>query len=429
MSLKLLTTNQPKLKGTITVPGDKSISHRSIMFGAISEGKTTISNFLYGDDCKSTIACFRKLGVDIEEKDNQIIINGKGFQGLTEPVEILDVGNSGTTTRLLLGILAGRPFHAVIIGDDSIAKRPMNRVTKPLRAMGASINGRDSGNYTPLAIQGGNLQSFKYEMPVASAQVKSSLLFAALQAEGETTVIEKMGTRDHTERMIKQFGGNIDTDKGVIKISGNQKLIGTEINVPGDISSAAFFMVAATILKDSEVTLHNIGLNPTRTGIIDVLIQMGAAINVHTNDSKDNEPTGTVTVRYSDLKGIEIGGELIPRLIDELPIIALLATQASGKTVIKDAEELKVKETNRIDAVVCELTKLGADIEATDDGMIINGKSPLHGGTVKSYGDHRIGMMLSIASLLSNDEVQLENASAISVSYPTFFDDLNKLIH
>ncbi|MBB2481666.1 3-phosphoshikimate 1-carboxyvinyltransferase [Bacillus sp. APMAM] len=426
---KELICNQHNLFGTISVPGDKSISHRAIMFGAVSRGETIVRNFLFGADCLSTISCFRKLGVRIEQEQNEIKIYGEGWNGLKEPSSILDVGNSGTTTRLMLGILAGRPFHSVVIGDDSIAKRPMNRVVLPLRKMGATINGREKGNYTPIAIQGGSpLKSITYELPVASAQVKSCLLLAGLQADGETTIIEPAATRDHTERMIQHFGGELSVQNNRITVKGNQQLTGTTIDVPGDISSAAYFMVAAAIMENSEVILKNVGLNPTRTGIIDVLIKMGADITIEKDTNTSFEPVGTVTVRNSTLKGIEISGDLIPRLIDELPIIALLATQADGKTIIKNAEELKVKETNRIDAVAKELSRLGANILPTDDGMIITGKTPLHGETVSSLGDHRIGMMLGIASLICKDKVTLEGYEAIEVSYPNFFEDLQSLI-
>ncbi|MGV3465787.1 MAG: 3-phosphoshikimate 1-carboxyvinyltransferase [Heyndrickxia sp.] len=428
MEGKQLIFNRHNLQGTIKVPGDKSISHRAIMFGAISSGKTIVRNFLFGADCLSTISCFRKLGVKIIQEQNEITIYGGGWSGLQEPASILDVGNSGTTTRLMLGILAGRPFHSVVIGDDSIAKRPMNRVVLPLRQMGAKINGRENGNYTPIAIQGCSLKPITYELPVASAQVKSCLLLAGLQVDGETTIIEPASTRDHTERMIQQFGGEISVQNNQIKIRGNQLLKGTVVDVPGDISSAAFFMVAAAIMENSEVVFENVGLNPTRTGIIDVLIKMGADITIEENANSSYEPVGTVTVKTSTLKGIEISGDLIPRLIDELPIIALLATQAEGQTIIKNAEELKVKETNRIDAVAKELSQLGAHIVPTEDGMIITGKTTLHGGTVSSLGDHRIGMMLGVAALICKGKVMLENYEAVEVSYPDFFEDLQTLL-
>jgi 3-phosphoshikimate 1-carboxyvinyltransferase len=422
-----LAINLKGLSGSIAVPGDKSISHRSVMFGAISEGVTTVSNFLPGDDCLSTISCFRKLGVQIEEHENELQIIGEGLDGLSEPIEFLDVGNSGTTIRLMLGILSGRPFFATLQGDHSIGKRPMTRVTVPLREMGAQIEGRKNGEYTPIAIRGGNLKPIHYQMPVASAQVKSSLLFAGLQADGETTIIEKTESRDHTERMIRHFGGEIQKEDGRITIMGGQKLSGTHVHVPGDISSAAFFLVAGAIIPNSEITLKNVGFNPTRTGIIDVMKKMGADIQILKSEDQAFEPYGDLLIKTSQLKGTNIEGDLIPRLIDEIPIIALLATQAEGTTIIKDAQELKVKETNRIDTVVNELKKLGANIIATDDGMIINGKSNLQGGTVSSHGDHRIGMMLAIAAAICTDEVYLENPAAISVSYPNFFTHLNQL--
>lgn len=423
-----LQTNVKSLNGELAIPGDKSISHRSIMFGAIAEGETVVTNFLLGEDCLSTIDCFKKMGVMIERKEDKVIIRGNGFDGLHEPFEILDVGNSGTTIRLLLGILAGRPFHSVLIGDQSIGKRPMTRVTKPLQLFGAAINGRKNGEFTPLSIMGGSLKGIEYELPVASAQVKSSLLFAGLQASGATTVIEPVKTRDHTEQMIKQFGGEVERIGKAIRVKGGQKLTGTSIHVPGDISSAAFFLVAGAIIPDSETKLTNVGLNPTRTGIIDVMKEMGATVTITESKENEFEPSGDIIIQTSALKGITIEGDMIPRLIDEIPIIALLATQAEGITVIKDAHELKVKETNRIDTVVAELSKLGANIEATEDGMIIYGKSKLTGGAVSSHGDHRIGMMLSVAAALCKEEVYLENEEAVYVSYPSFFDHLQSLI-
>ncbi|OKL37984.1 3-phosphoshikimate 1-carboxyvinyltransferase [Domibacillus mangrovi] len=422
-----LNFRQPSLDGRIEVPGDKSISHRSIMFGALANGKTVIRHFLKGEDCLSTIDCFRKLGVEIEETDEEIIVHGTGWDGLKEPSAILDTGNSGTTTRLMLGILAGLPFHSVMIGDESIARRPMDRVTVPLTSMGADIAGRDNGRFTPLSIRGSKLKTIEYRLPVASAQVKSAIIFAALQAEGESVIIEPEATRDHTEKMIEQFGGIVRREEDRIIIKGGQSFKGTDVYVPGDISSAAFFMVAAAIAPGSEIVLENTGLNETRTGIVDVFKQMGADMTIEQTSFKGEE-IGTITVRTSKLKGTEISGALIPRLIDEIPVIALLATQAEGDTIIRDAEELKVKETNRIDTVVDELKKLGADIEATDDGMIIRGKSKLHGGSVSSHGDHRIGMVMAIAALIADGEVELENPEAIAVSYPEFFEHVNQLI-
>lgn len=425
----VLTSKVKKLSGELSIPGDKSISHRSIMFGAIAKGTTTVSNFLTGEDCLSTIACFRKLGVTINQQDHFVEIIGKGFEGLEEPTELLNVGNSGTTIRLMLGILSGRPFFAALEGDASIAKRPMTRVTNPLREMGANIDGRVNGKFTPISVRGGSLNGFTYELPMASAQVKSAILLAGLQASGTTTVIEPSKTRDHTERMIRQFGGEVTIDGLAVSVKGGQTLKATHVHVPGDISSAAFFLVAGAIVPNSEVILRNVGLNPSRTGIIDVMVDMGADLHVSSEELEAAEPVADLTIRTSNLRATTIEGDMIPRLIDELPIIALLATQAEGITVIKDAEELKVKETNRIDTVVHELKTLGARIEATEDGMIIYGGSKLHGGRVNSHGDHRIGMMLAIASLISDGEVILENEEAISVSYPMFFDHLNKLMH
>ncbi len=416
-----------RLQGSLRIPGDKSISHRSVMFGAIARGLTTVSNFLPGADCLSTIACFRQLGVRIEGNEKELHIYGNGFAGLSEPGEMLDVGNSGTTIRLMLGILAGRDFFAALQGDSSIARRPMTRVTRPLKEMGAFIDGRSGGEYTPLAIRGGHLKAIDYQLPVASAQVKSALIFAGLQANGTTTIIEPAQTRDHTERMIRHFGGEIVKRENVIAVEGGQELKAHDVQVPGDISSAAFFLVAGAIIPNSDIKLEKVGLNPTRTGILDVMKEMGALFEIYEAEDGSFEPYGDILVKTSELKGTVIEGEMIPRLIDEIPIIALLATQAEGTTIIKDAQELKVKETNRIDTVVHELSKLGAKIEATEDGMIIHGKTYLTGGRVSSHGDHRIGMMLSIAAFICDGDVILDKPEAIAVSYPEFFNHLKKL--
>lgn len=427
LSTKQLLTNIQSLNGTIQVPGDKSISHRAVMFGAIAKGKTTISGFLPGEDCLSTISCFRKMGVQIEQSNDYVEIESDGIDGLVEPKDILDVGNSGTTTRLMLGILATRAFHSVVIGDKSIAKRPMSRVTKPLREMGAKIDGRENGQYTPLSIRGGDTVGIQYDSPVASAQVKSAILLAGLGSKGTTVVSEPSLSRDHTERMLTAFGVKIKRDGLKVSIEGAQTLTGTDIEVPGDISSAAFFLVAGSIVPNSKITLKNVGINPTRIGIIKVLQAMGAKLDFMNERTVNGEPIADLLISTSQLKGIEIGGNTIPTLIDEIPIIALLATQAEGETVIRNAEELKVKETNRIDTVVSELKKMGANIEATDDGMVIQGQSVLHGATVNSFGDHRIGMMLAIAALIARTETVLQNPEAIAVSYPNFFGDLAEL--
>lgn len=428
MENKTVTPHAKGLKGTIKVPGDKSISHRAVMFGALAKGTTTVEGFLPGADCLSTISCFQKLGVSIEQAEERVTVKGKGWDGLREPSDILDVGNSGTTTRLILGILSTLPFHSVIIGDESIGKRPMKRVTEPLKSMGAQIDGRDHGNLTPLSIRGGQLKGIDFHSPVGSAQMKSAILLAGLRAEGKTSVTEPAKTRDHTERMLEAFGVNIEKDGLTVSIEGGQMLTGQHVVVPGDISSAAFFLVAGAMVPHSRITLTNVGINPTRAGILEVLKQMGATLAMENERVQGGEPVADLTIETSVLQGVEIGGDIIPRLIDEIPIIAVLATQASGRTVIKDAEELKVKETNRIDTVVSELTKLGASIHATDDGMIIEGPTPLKGGvTVSSHGDHRIGMAMAIAALLAEKPVTVEGTEAIAVSYPSFFDHLDRL--
>lgn len=425
---KIVQLQGQSLKGMITVPGDKSISHRSIMFGSMAKGKTTVTGFLPGEDCLRTIEAFKQMGVKIEQQGTDVTIESEGMDAFQEPMDILYMGNSGTTTRLLLGLLAGSHVHAVLSGDESIAKRPMKRVINPLREMGAHITGREDGQFTPIAVKGTTLQAIDYTLPVASAQVKSAVLLAGLNAEGTTIVREKEATRDHTELMLRQFGVNIDTTDGVISLAGGQKLTASHVAVPGDISSAAFFLVAGAITKGSEITLENVGLNKTRTGIIEVLEAMGANLEIQPYDHEHAEPAGRVIIRTSQLTGTTIGGDLIPRLIDEIPIIALLATQAEGTTIIRDAEELKVKETNRLDAVVAELSKLGANITATEDGMIIEGPTQLHGAALKTYGDHRMGMMNAIASLITEGAVTLDDADCIAVSYPTFFEDLDSLM-
>ncbi|WP_040228362.1 3-phosphoshikimate 1-carboxyvinyltransferase [Bhargavaea cecembensis] len=427
MERMTLDYGEAALKGSLAVPGDKSISHRSVMFGSMAEGRTTVSGFLPGEDCLRTIDCFRSLGVRIDREGTDLIIDSPGIDGWKEPSEILYTGNSGTTTRLILGVLAGSRVHSVVTGDSSIAKRPMKRVTGPLALMGADIRGRDDARFTPLSVQGGPLRAIDYEMPVASAQVKSAVLFAALRAEGESVVREKEVSRDHTERMMQNFGIRIESEDGIIRLAGGQKPSAVHVDVPGDISSAAFFLAAAALVPGSRVELGNVGLNPTRTGMLDALEAMGADMEVDESGSADSEPRGTVTVRHSSLRGTEISGALIPRLIDEIPVIALLATQAEGTTVIRDAEELRVKETDRIAAVAEELGKLGADIEPAPDGMIIRGPVKLRGGSVDSRGDHRIGMMAAVAALITDGPVTLEDPDCIGISYPGFFEDLDSL--
>ena len=424
-----LRTNSKGLKGTIRVPGDKSISHRSIIFGSLAKGETKVYDILRGEDVLSTIQVFRDLGVSIQDDGDVIRIQGVGFQGLQAPTSPLDMGNSGTSIRLISGVLAGQDFAVTMVGDDSLSKRPMDRVAIPLRQMGVEIAGQGERDCPPLHEKGTHqLQPIHYRLPVASAQVKSALIFAALQAEGDSTIIEKEKTRDHTEDMIRQFGGEIQVDGKTIRIQGGQEFEGQTVIVPGDISSAAFWLVAGLILPDSAIKIENVGINQTRTGILDVIQEMGGDLTMEDRDEK--AVSAILTVKTSSLKGIRIDGELIPRLIDELPIIALLATQANGQTVIADAEELRVKETDRIQVVADSLNAMGANVVPTEDGMIITGPTPLHGADLETFGDHRIGMMAAIAALLvSEGNVMLDRAEAINTSYPSFFEDLETLLH
>ena len=424
-----LKTNSKGLKGTIRVSGDKSISHRSIIFGSLAKGETKVYDILRGEDVLSTIQVFRDLGVSIQDDGDVIRIQGVGFQGLQAPSAPLDMGNSGTSIRLISGVLAGQDFAVTMVGDDSLSKRPMDRVAIPLRQMGVEIAGQGERDCPPLHEKGTHqLQPIHYRLPVASAQVKSALIFAALQAEGESTIIEKEKTRDHTEDMIRQFGGEIQVDGKTIRIQGGQVFQGQEVIIPGDISSAAFWLVAGLILSDSVIKIENVGINQTRTGILDVIQEMGGDLTMEDRDEK--AVSASLTVKTSSLKGIRIDGELIPRLIDELPIIALLATQANGQTVIADSEELRVKETDRIQVVADSLNAMGANVVPTEDGMIITGPTPLHGADLETFGDHRIGMMAAIAALLvSEGNVMLDRAEAINTSYPSFFEDLETLLH
>lgn len=405
--------------GEVTVPGDKSISHRAVMLGAIADGTTHIRGFLKGADCLSTIDCFRQMGIDIEVSDEVITVHGKGLHGLKAPQEILYTGNSGTTTRLLCGLLSAQPFDTDITGDSSICRRPMGRVTKPLSLMGADIE----NEYCPLHIHGKKLKGINYNMTVASAQVKTALILAGLYADGDTVINETEKSRDHTELMLGAMGANITVNGLQICVGKTDRLMPQEITVPGDISSAAFFLVLGAIMPDSDITIRNVGINPTRTGIIDVLLDMGANIEIFNERIATGEPVADIRVRTSKLKGVKIGGAIIPRLIDELPVIAVASLFAEGTTVITDAQELKVKETDRIKAVTDELKKCGADITPTDDGMIINGNKPLHGADFEVYGDHRMAMSLAIAAQLAEGESTLSDISCVAVSYPNFFND------
>ncbi|MGT2754594.1 3-phosphoshikimate 1-carboxyvinyltransferase [Streptococcus ovis] len=416
------------LQGSLQVPGDKSISHRSIMFGSLAEGVTRVKGILRGEDVLSTMQVFRELGVEIVDTGDFVEIHGVGFDGLKAPAIPLDMGNSGTSIRLISGVLAGRDFEVTMFGDASLSKRPMDRITLPLSQMGVRISGQTERDLPPLILRGTKkLQPIQYQLPVASAQVKSALIFAALQADGESIIIEKELTRNHTEDMIRQFGGDLEVNGKEIRITGGQRFTAQDVVVPGDISSAAFWLVAGLIVPNSNIVLKNVGINETRTGILDVIEAMGGNLTLDERD--DIAKSATMTVQTSELKATEIGGTIIPRLIDELPIIALLATQAHGTTIIRDAEELKVKETDRIQVVADVLNSMGANIEPTDDGMMIHGPTPLHGATIQTFGDHRIGMMAAIAALLVEEgTVELEGAEAINTSYPSFFTDLESLL-
>ncbi|MBA3061776.1 MAG: 3-phosphoshikimate 1-carboxyvinyltransferase, partial [Atribacteria sp.] len=400
MELVLEKVNQ--LKGNIFVPGDKSISHRSLILGSIAQGETRVYNLLNSLDCLRTLDCMQALGVKIElDVDNSVNIKGKGLYGLQEPKDILDVGNSGTTVRLLAGLLSGQNFYSVLNGDNSIRKRPMKRVAQPLRLMGADIWGREDGHFAPLSIRGSKLNPFQYTLPVASAQVKSALLLAGLYATGETVIREPLSTRDHTERMLEIMQADIKISPPEIKIKGGTELRSTDIFIPGDISSAAYFIAAASILRDSRIIIKQVGVNPTRTGIIEILKKMGTKIDILNYQIKSNEPRADLMIEYSKLKGVEIKKENVPFLIDELPLIAVVATQAQGKTVVSGARELRVKESDRIKAIVSELKKMGADIEEEEDGFTVNGPTGLQGAVCESYNDHRIAMSLAVAALLA----------------------------
>lgn len=416
------------LKGSFELIGDKSISHRAVMFSSISKGHNKISNFLMGEDCLSTISCFRKMGVDIQIDGKDVYVKGNGLYGLKRPKEILDVGNSGTTIRLMMGILAGNKFDATLIGDNSIAKRPMKRVTDPLRLMGCNIEGKDDANYTPIKIYGGDLKAIDYHMPVASAQVKSALILASLYANDTSFIYEKVKSRNHTEIMLKSFGADINVENLKISVNPVNELFSQDIYVPGDISSAAFIIVSALITKGSEVIIKNVGLNETRTGIIDVVKNMNGNIEIINERLVGGELVGDLLVRYTkDLCATTIDKDIIPRLIDEIPVIAVLATQAEGTTIIKDAQELKVKESNRIKSMVENLKILGADIEELEDGMIIKGKSKLNGGKIKTFKDHRIVMAFSTLNLISDEKIKLDDEDCINVSFPGYFDLIKSL--
>lgn len=418
--------NAKSVSGEITVSKDKSISHRAVMLGALAKGKTVIKNFLFGADCIATIDCFKKLGINIEQNNDTLCVNGKGLYGLNKYNDVLYTANSGTTTRLLSGILAGQNFSSTINGDQSIQKRPMQRIIKPLRLMGAKINANND-NYCPLQITGGNLKAIDYLLPVASAQLKSCIIFAGLYANGITTIKEKAKSRDHTELMLKAFEGNITVNDNIITIKPKQ-LTAREITVPGDISSAAYFIVLTLISKNGELLIKNVGVNPTRTGIIDVLKQMGGYIEF-LNCKNDIEPVCDIYVKASKLKGVKFGGEIIPRLIDEIPILSVAAAFAEGQTTIYGAEELKFKESNRIKTIVQEFSKCGAEFTETNDGIIINGTENIKNAVYNSHNDHRIAMSAAILATFANGKSTIKNSECVSISYPQFFEHLDKVTY
>lgn len=416
------------MKGELTVPGDKSISHRGIMFGAIAEGTTELEGFLDGADCRSTISCFRQMGIEISQDHDRVQIHGKGLYGLRQPKDMLDAGNSGTTVRLISGILAGQPFTTQLTGDASIQKRPMKRIMTPLSLMGASIRSLAGNDCAPLEIHGGSLVPIHYDSPVASAQVKSCVLLAGLYAEGQTSVTEPVPSRDHTERMLSGFGAEITSREHTATVTGHPRLIGQHITIPGDISSAAYFIAAGLICPNSDLYIRNVNTNPTRAGILTVAKQMGAKITMENQRVVSGEEVCDIHVVSSDLHGTQIDRELIPSLIDEIPVIAVMAAFAEGTTVIKDAQELKVKESNRIDSVTENLNAMGADAIPTKDGMIIHGGRPLHGARILTRSDHRIAMSFAIAGLAADGETTFDDPGCIDISYPTFFETLRSVM-
>lgn len=415
-----------RLSGEVTIPGDKSISHRAVMFGALADGTTEVTNFLKGADCLSTISCFQKLGIEIENTPEHILIHGKGLHGLQAPTSVLDAGNSGTTTRLISGILAAQPFTCTLTGDSSIQTRPMKRIMEPLSMMGAAIESVRHNDCAPLSISGRELKGIHYHSKVASAQVKSCILLAGLYASGETSVTEPTVSRNHSEIMLRYFGANVLTEGTTATIFPEPVLHGQRICVPGDISSAAYFIAAGLLVPNSEILIRNVGINPTRDGILRVARAMGGDITL-LNIREEGEPTADLLVRSSSLHGTVVEGDLIPTLIDEIPVINIMAACAEGQTIIRDAAELKVKESNRIDVMVEQLKSMGCDITATDDGMIINGGRPLHGAVIDSHLDHRIAMSFAVASLIADGTTEILGSDCVNISYPTFYQDLQRL--
>ena len=420
-------TKSIPLKGELRVPGDKSISHRGVMLGSLAQGTTAVTNFLEGADCLSTINCFRSMGIDISRTEKEILIHGKGLHGLSAPSSCLDVGNSGTTMRLLSGILAGQRFSSELTGDASIRKLPMTRVIAPLSLMGGCVESLSGNGLAPLRITGRPLKGMHYQSPVSSAQVKSCVLLAGLYADGQTSVTEPFLSRNHSELMLRSFGAKISSKGTTATVEPEPILIGQKVEVPGDISSAAYFIAAALLIPGSELLIQNVGINPTRDGILKVCASMGAKIEILNSHTCCGEEVADLLVRHSSLKGTVIEGALIPTLIDELPVLSVLAAFAEGTTIIRDAQELKVKESNRLDIMVHHLTAMGADVEPTEDGMIITGGKPLHGGVLDSYLDHRIAMAFAVAGMAAEGETEITRADCVDISYPDFYKDLEKL--
>jgi 3-phosphoshikimate 1-carboxyvinyltransferase len=445
--LDRIDISAPKsFKGEFSPPPDKSISHRAVFFSSLANGKSIIRNFLKAEDTLSTVNAFRSLGIQIEEsfshstpepatrnsqpatRNPQLIVHGRGIHGLSEPHDIIDCGNSGTTIRLISGVLSGNPFFSVLTGDSSLRTRPMARVIKPLSLMGAQIFGRDNNRYPPMAIKGSGLKAIKYEMPVASAQVKSSILLAGLYADGETEIAEPAKSRDHTEKMLPAFGADLKVSGLKISVIGGKDLFPSDMEVPGDFSSAAFFIVASLLIRDSEIISRNVGINPTRTGLLDLLRKMGADIEISNIREVSGEPVADIICRgKAALKGIEVSGESIPSLIDEFPVLCVAAAFAEGTTTIRGAGELRVKESDRIKAITSEFRKMGAEIEEYPDGLSIRGSERLKGASVSSHGDHRIAMAMAIAALASEGTTTIHGISAVNISFPSFFDILGRL--
>jgi len=415
------------VRGEITVPGDKSISHRSIMFGSLATGVTKVTGFLRGEDALATLEAFRAMGIEVEDDGETLIIHGKGLHGLSEPADVLDCGNSGTSMRLLTGLLAGQNFFSVLSGDKYLRARPMKRVVGPLAQMGARISGSAGGDKAPLAIQGTKLSGIKYASPVSSAQVKSAIMLAGLYAEGETTVLEPHLSRDHSERMLRHFGAQVESFAGGVKLTGGVELIASDIAVPGDISSAAFFMVAALIVPGSELLIRGVGVNPTRTGVIDILKGMGADLELLNLREQSGEPVADIRIRSSQLQAMEISGELVPRAIDEFPAICVAASLARGTTRVSGAAELRVKETDRIAAMAANLRRAGVTVVEAPDGMEITGVERLSGCSAESFGDHRIAMSMLVAGLAATGETSVDDTECIATSFPGFLDLLEKV--